>query len=43
MSLMVGKDEISRQGMEKEIHSLNEQSIAQRDYHGEGNHGGEEF
>src|SRR5450759_524600 len=29
MSMMVGNDKISRQGMEKEIHSLSEQALAQ--------------
>jgi 6-phosphogluconate dehydrogenase len=31
---MVGKDKISRQGMEKENQSMSEQALAQRDYFG---------
>jgi hypothetical protein len=34
MSMMVGKEKISREGMEKDIYSLSEQVLAQRDYFG---------
>jgi 6-phosphogluconate dehydrogenase len=32
--MMVGKDKISREGMEKKIYSLSEQALNQRDYFG---------
>lgn len=34
MSMMVGKEKISRVGMKKEIHWLSEHALAQRDYFG---------